>query len=508
MPATLMLVAVFLIAICGLVYELIAGTLASYLLGDSVTQFSLVIGMFLSAMGLGSYLSKFIREHLVAWFVGIEIAVGVLGGLAAVLGFAAFAYTESYTAVLCGSTVAIGVLVGLEIPLVLRLLEEVRGLRLTVANVFTADYLGALGASLLFPFLLLPYLGLVQAGLWMGLCNVLVGLVLFRALRSRITAGAGLLRGGAFASVLVLVTGLLFAKPMLGHFESRLYQDEIVLSRDTGLQRLTLTHWRGDVRLYLNGALQFSSVDEYRYHEALCHPAMSQAERRDRVLVLGGGDGLLCRQILKYPDVQRIDLCDLDPGVTSLAREHSMLREINGDSLRSSKVRIHNQDAMRFLDETETIYDLIFIDLPDPRDPALAKLYSSTFYRLASRRLARHGILTTQATSPFRSREAFWCIHNTLAATEYDGLGKRLKAKAYHCVVPTFGTWGFVMAARHTPRSDDLQLGVEGRFLDTAAMRAMFAFGKDMGPVETAINRLDDPVLSRLYLDGYHRYLN
>ncbi len=503
-----LVVSIFFLAICGLVYELIAGTLSSYLLGDSVTQFSLVIGLFLTAMGVGSFLSKYIHSHLLAWFVGMELAVGVIGGTTALIGFAIFSYTEFYEPVLLGLVGIVGVLVGLEIPLVIRILRELSELRVTLANVLSADYIGALAASILFPFGLLPYLGLARAGLVMGLANIAVaGLVLWRIgprekpVRRRLTVFAGL------ATVLVGGAAVMSGR-LVAHFENRIYQDEIVYAATTPYQRLVLTRWRDDVRLYLNGHLQFSSVDEYRYHEALVHPAMVAAEQRSSVLILGGGDGLAARQVLAYDDVKSVDIVDIDGQVTELFRTNPMLAKLNDGALSDPRVHVHNVDAMRFLQESDQFFDVILMDLPDPSAAELGKLYSQAFFGLAGRRLAAGGMLACQCTSPFRSREAFWCIVHTIGATSW-GLGnERFHVRPYHTLVPTFGTWGFALAGQSVPEPAELLIQLPTRYLTTDLLPGLFVFPPDMAEVDTPINRLNDAVLTRLYRMGYHKYLD
>ncbi len=146
-----LLTTVLLIAACGLIYELVAGALASYLLGDSVTQFSTVIGTYLFAMGIGSWLSRFIARGLATRFVLIEIMVGLVGGFSSALLFLAFAYTDGFRLLLYVLVLIVGILVGLEIPLLMRLLRDRFEFKDVVANVLTFDYLGALGASVLFP---------------------------------------------------------------------------------------------------------------------------------------------------------------------------------------------------------------------------------------------------------------------------------------------------------------------------------------------------------------------
>lgn len=501
--------AIFAAAACGIVYELVAGTLSSYLLGDSVTQFSLVIGLFLTAMGIGSFLSRFLERNLIAWFVLGQIAVGTIGGASALLGFAAFAYTELYQPILFSLVVIVGSLVGLEIPLIVRILRNLSTLRGTLANVLSADYLGALAASVLFPFALLPYLGLVSAGMMAGLVNVIVGGFVLWRFRDEIRRWTTGLSIGIVIASLALVTGMISSTRLVSIMESRLYQDEIIFAQDTPYQRIVITRWREDLRLYLNGHLQFAAVDEYRYHEALVLPAMEAAERRERVLILGGGDGLAARQVFKYDDVKHIDLVDLDPVVTQLFQTRPMLTRLNGDSLNDSRISIHNVDAFSFLQKTTELYDVILIDLPDPSVPGLGKLYSRTFYGLAGRHLAEGGVMTCQSTSPFRSRYAFWCIAHSAAAARWGPDNQmQLQVRPYHTLVPTFGTWGFILAGRRLPPIEALRIRAESKYLTTGLLPGLFVFPPDMSEVETPISDLNDPAVVELYHSGYHKYLD
>ncbi|PIE23019.1 MAG: spermidine synthase [Planctomycetota bacterium] len=492
--------AIFLLAICGLVYELIAGALSSYLLGDSITQFSLVIGLFLTAMGIGSWLSRFVRNHLIASLIEIEVLVGLIGGTVALAGYASFALSELYREVLIAQVLLVGALVGLEIPLVVRILRELESLRITLANVMAADYVGALAASLAFPFFLLPQLGLARAGLLIGMINVGVAGLLYLWFRPALRGRQLRLQLGILGSLLILATAFVFASPLVQGFENRMYQDEVIYQADTPLQRLVLTRWRADLRLYLDGHLQFSSIDEYRYHEMLVVPAMAAARRPARILILGGGDGLAAKLVLQHQSVTHVDLVDLDPVVTMLFSEREMLRQLNGDALRDPRVQVHNLDAMQFLEQGESRYDVILVDLPDPSRPALAKLYSRSFYGLCLRRLAMEGVLSTQATSPFRSRQAFWCIAHTMRAAGFE-------VHPCQTYVPSFGTWGFVMAARGPIAIDRLRPRIETRHLDHSSLQAAFVLPKDVAEVETPISSLDDPAVTQLYLRGYHQYL-
>ncbi|MEM1182713.1 MAG: polyamine aminopropyltransferase [Acidobacteriota bacterium] len=492
---------VFIVASCGLVYELVAGAVSSYLLGDAVTQFSLVIGVFLCAMGVGSFLAQYIRQNLLRTFVELEIWLGLLGGLSSLLMFAVSAYAgELFAPFFYSLCSVLGILVGIEIPLLVRILDRGEGVRQALSRVLALDYIGALGGALLFPFVALPFLGLSRASVVFGVLNLAVaaaGLTLLRPPRIGMVTRHGL-------ATAALVAAFFGSSAWIGFLEDRLYQDEVVFAKDTPYQRIVLSKWRQDVRLYLNGHLQFSAVDEARYHEALIVPAMEITGARE-ILILGGGDGLAIRDLLRYPQVERITLVDIDPAVTELARSHPALRELNGGALESPKVEVIHRDAMGFLEEATDAYDAIFVDLPDPSTPTLSKLYSRPFYALAARRLRPEGVLVTQATSPYFARQAFWCIAATMeAAVDLEEL--RLTTYPYRVHVPSFGEWGFILGTRREVEVEALDVSIETQFLDPPTLRSLFVFGKDLQPVEVEINRLDDPILHRYYEAGWARF--
>ncbi|MCB9555579.1 MAG: polyamine aminopropyltransferase [Deltaproteobacteria bacterium] len=505
--ATLLLISVFVIATCGLVYELVTGALASYLLGSAVTQFSLVIGLFLSAMGLGSFLSRYVTRRLLSTFLFVELLVGIVGGSAALLLFLCFATIGLFMPVLVLVSLTVGTLVGLEIPLLVRIMRTRLDLSAALSSVLGVDYLGALAAALLFPLLMLPHLGLVRTGFFFGLLNVVVaviGLYVFRELLSRRIAL--LLRWTALAVAALLLTGLFTAGKTTALLEDSLYDDDVVYAKTTKFQRLVITRWRNDLRLFIDGNIQFSSIDEFRYHEALVHPPLSALNAPRDILLLGGGDGLAAREVLKYASVRHIDLVDLDPEMTRLFSTLEPLVALNKGSLRDRRVQVTNADAQAFLERTDRSYDAILIDLPDPNNESLARLYTRSFYRLVSRRLRQHGVLVTQATSPFYATDAFWCIANTLGATRPARPATKLHVAPYHADVPSFGDWGFVIASFRPIDTDSLKVRVPTRYLNDRLLRALFAFPKDIGPRDTAVNRLDEPALLRLYARGYQRY--
>ncbi len=486
----LLFITVLLIAACGLIYELIAGTLASYLLGDSVLQFSTIIGCYLFAMGIGSAFSRYLERGLAYRFIWIELLLGVIGGFSSALLFVAFAYTQGFQLLMYALVIVIGVLVGLEIPLLMRIVRDRYHFRDVVAHVLTFDYLGALGASLLFPVLLVPRLGLVRSAMLFGLLNAAValwGTFLFANQLQRV-------RWLRVVSVVILCglsIGMAEAKHITAAAEDNIYADEIIFARDTKYQHIVLTRFKDDIRLFLNSHLQFSSRDEYRYHEALIHPGLSSIPAPRSVLVLGGGDGLAVREILKYPQVERVTLVDLDPEMTRLFSTNPMLTALNQKSFLSPKVRIINADAFPWIDSNGDSFDFIVIDFPDPTSYSLGKLYTTAFYRAVARHLSAQGLMVVQSTSPMFARDSYWCIAETIKQAG-------LRTYPYHVYVPSFGEWGFVIAgSREYELPGSLPAGL--RFVSLADLSTLFQFPPDMAPLSMPPNRLNDQVLVRLY---------
>jgi len=496
--AKLLLLTTMLIAVCGLVYELLAGTLASYLLGDSVTQFSTVIGVYLSAMGLGSWLSGKVEAQVARRFVEVELAVAVVGGSAAPVLYFAFAKLTFFRLVLYFFVAAVGTLVGLEIPLLLRVLKDQFAFKDLIARVLTVDYMGALVASLLFPMFLVPRLGIVRTGLAFGLLNAAVALWSTHLLRHAIPRRRDLQIKAAVV-LLLLGAGVVQAHKLTSLAEEGMYADEVIFAKSSPYQRIVVTRGRASFQLFLNGNLQFSSADEHRYHEALVHPVMTLAPHAKRVLVLGGGDGLAVRELLKYPGIQDIELVDLDPEVIHLAKTFPLLRKQNRDSFYSSRVHVTNADAYLWLSGAHGTFDAAIVDFPDPNNFALGKLYTTHFYGLLKRVLNPNAPVVVQSTSPMMARQSFWCVNHTMQAAGFF-------VRAYHVAVPSFGEWGF-MLARAEPFAIPSHLpGIELHYLNDAALAAMFVFPADMTDVPAKANRLDNQILVQYYSDEWKRW--
>ena len=490
---------VLIVATCGLIYELLAGTLASYVLGDSVTQFSLIIGIYLFAMGVGSWLSRFIDKGLARRFVDIELAVAVLGGFSAPLLFLTFSRVGYFYAVLYFLVFAIGVFVGLEIPLLLRILKDEIEFKELVSRVLAFDYIGALVASILFPILFVPKLGLIRTSLIFGMLNAGVALWGTWLLRPLIKGQVVGLRVKAVLVMALLVIALVKANKITSLAEDEMFADEIVYTKDTPYQRIVITRGRAGFQLFLNGNLQFSSTDEYRYHEALVHPAMIVSNSPRRVLVLGGGDGLALREILKYPSVEHITLVDLDPEMTKLSNRFPLLAKLNQQSFSDPRVQVINEDAFIWVEQTnEPLYDAAIVDFPDPNTFALGKLYTTRFYKLLRTRLTANAAVSVQSTSPMFARNSYWCIVRTLEAAGF-------VVRPYYTAVPSFGLWGFALA-RSTPFDVPRNPMAGLKFLDDQSLAAMFTFSKDIEPVPVEINRLDNQVLVRYYEGEWKRF--
>jgi spermidine synthase len=500
MRPPLLLLTALIIAICGLVYELLAGALASYLLGDSITMFSTVIGVYLSAMGLGSYLSGKLERNVARTFVEVELAVAVVGGSSAPMLFLAFAHLTFFKVVLYGLVAAVGTLVGLEIPLLLRVLKDHYDFKDLIARVLTVDYLGALVASLLFPIFLVPRLGMVRTGLSFGLLNALVAIWSTHLLRSALSGASMLsLRARGVVIAALLLAGVIGADRLTSLAEEGMYADEVIFARSTPYQRIVITQGRASFQLFLNGNLQFSSADEHRYHEALVHPAMSLAPSAHRVLVLGGGDGLATRELLKYSNISEIDLVDLDPEMTRIAQELPLLRKQNQDSFHSPRVHIEHEDAYLWLQRDHGKFDAAIVDFPDPNNFALGKLYTTRFYRMLKAALNPDAPVVVQSTSPLMARISFWCVAQTMEAAGFF-------TRAYHVAVPSFGEWGFMLAEQHPYEVPTHLAQVPLHYLNDAVLPTMFVFSEDMSRVPVEVNRLDNQILVQYYDQEWKRW--
>jgi spermidine synthase len=499
---------VVIIAVCGLVYELLAATVSSYLLGDSVTQFSLVIGVYLTSMGLGAWISRYINMRVARGFCEVQLLIALIGGTSAPVLFFVFGMTGKVAVVLYLEVMVIGALVGLELPLLMRLLEKDLQFKDLISRVLALDYVGALFASLLFPLVFVPMLGLVRTALLMGFVNAVVGLWATSLLRFELrpSARASLRVRGVILAV-ALAVGVIKAEALTEMAEERVFRDPIVYAESTPYQRIVVTSAHESFQVYLNGQLQLDASDEYRYHEALVHPAVAALGRPlRRALVLGGGDGLALRELFRYPQIEAVTLVDLDPGMTSLSRRFEPLAALNRRSYEDGRLTVVNEDAFLWVDGEakdgrEAAWDLVVVDFPDPNNYGLGKLYTRHFYQRLRALVAPGGRVVVQSTSPLAVNRSYWTIIATLEAAGF-------VVHPMQVTVPSFGVWGFGLAGVGdfaAPR----ELGApeaggrfvpEGlRFVDSEVMRGMFVLPRDMARVEVEVNRLDNQILVRRY---------
>lgn len=519
--STLLLLSLLMLSACAILYELLISTVSTYLLGSSVLHFSLTIGLFLSFLGVGSWLSKYLNDPLLPKFILIELLLGLLGGFSALILYLGNAYFDGYYGLLFATTALIGTLAGMEIPLLTRLLEQTDSLRSLIAHVLTFDYLGALIASLLFPLLLLPIFGTMRTAFIVGLINWSIAIFNLLFFKNELKGALNLKILSIFTGV-ALIVGFFSSFELMRFTDALAYQDKIILSKQTPYQRLVLTQWNDDVRLFLNGNLQFSSIDEYRYHEALVFIPLLVAAKNDmNILILGGGDGLALRDIWKIDtffqkntakkSIGHVDLVDLDQEMVDLARTNPLFKKLNLGALENSKVRCHYEDAFMFVKKNSKRYDLVIVDLPDPSDPALGKLYSQEFYTLLKQSVAADGVIITQSTSPYFARAPFWCIHHTLKAVFP-------RVVPYHVNVPSFGDWGFNLAFAKASEHSQLtsiqkrlgenisNSGLATRFFNAQNIGGCFSFDQDTDEIPTPVSTLENMALVGLYEKSYWQF--
>ncbi|MEU8887024.1 spermidine synthase [Streptomyces sp. NPDC048442] len=495
----LVLGVVFICAACGLVYELELVALASYLIGDSVTQASVVLSTMVFAMGVGSLLAKRLRCRAAVGFGLLEAGLAVVGGSSALVLYASFAWFGGARYVLVGFSLAIGLLIGAEIPLLMTMIQRIGRQKRAVAgsvagavggsvagavgagavvaaaddeddtsgdvaDLFAADYVGALVGGLAFPFFLLPMLGQLTGALVTGAVNTAAGgtLVLWLFRRDLTRRSRWLLIVVNLAVLASLATATVLVDDFERAARRAVYGDRVRVAVQTGVQEVVITgSQNGPPDLFLDGRLRVSGRDEYRYHEALVHPAMRGP--RARVLILGGGDGLAAREVLRYPDVTSVTLVDLDPGLVRLARTDPALVALNGGAHRDPRLHVVYADAFRWLRSVPlgtAPYDVVVSDLPDPGITASTKLYSQEFYGLAADVLAPGGRIAVHA-GPIGARPlVYWTVEATLRAAglhtrpyratgRLSGFSAGPDRSSGNSRAPR--DWGLVLAARTRP---------------------------------------------------------
>ncbi|MBZ5752844.1 polyamine aminopropyltransferase [Metabacillus rhizolycopersici] len=500
-----------IVSVCGIIFEVLFGAAGSYLLGDGVKQYTLTISLFLTGMGIGASISEKVTKNLILSFVWIEYLIGIIAGFSTFLlfGVSAFLSSGMDAFFLYFITILVGALTGVELPILIRKANEIGvTVQKSTARVLFSDYAGGLIGGLLFVYLLRPEFGLVKSAFLVAIINVVVALWVLLYFRREIKAFKLHFSVG-IAIFLLLFSGVLFGEETAFSFEQKLYRDPIIYTERTDYQQIILTKEQGDLRLFLDGQLQFSSSDEYRYHETLVHPAMATADRKEKILILGGGDGLALRELQKYDEVKSMTLVDLDPKVIELGKTHRDVVNLNEHAFEDDRVEVINEDAFQFLkNKQNTFYDVILVDLPDPNNESLNKLYTLEFYQLVRNHLAPGGSIMIQATSPTFATDVYWSINQTVEAAN-------LQTANLHVDIPSFGDWGFVLAKREAFKLDKAEFTVETKFLTTDVLKGLTSFGKDIDkeiidekgkivPLET--NTLTRPTIIEKYEKAWRSY--
>lgn len=498
--------ALFATGLSGIVAEYILSTLATNFLGDSVVQWSLILSVMLFSMGLGSSLSKYIEGNLLLKFIMLELGLSFLVSFSSLIAYTASSYTIYVGLIIYSLSIAIGFFIGLEIPLVIRLNNTFQSLKLNIASVMQADYFGSLVGGLFFVFVGLPYFGLTFTPFILGFVNFLVAMILYFITKKELDKKSkNKIKIASFFSLIILILGISFAKPIVLFGEQKKYSDKIIFEQQTTYQKIVITEWKNHHWLYINGNLQLSTLDEDKYHEVLVHPLMQLSKYPQNILVFGGGDGCAVRELLKYPEVERITLVDLDPVMTQIGKELPVLTSLNENALSDEKVTVINQDGYYFLDKTHDFFDVIIIDLPDPKSADLGRLYSYEFYKLCNKHLRDNGLLITQAGSPYYNTKAYNCIDLTMQEAGFGTV-------KLHNQILTLGEWGWVLGAKKMT-SDQIKNEVKKlefnevktKWINNEAMQMITSFGKNIyfkDSTTVEINRIHNPVLYKYYLDG------
>lgn len=504
----LLKICLFVAGFSGIVAEYILSTLASYFLGDSILQWTLVLSFMLFSMGLGSSLTKRMDKGLLEKFIFLEFGLSILVTFSAMAVYMVSSQTTYNGMLIYGLSILIGMLIGMEIPLVTRLNEHYEELRVNIASVMESDYYGSLVGGLFFAFLGLPILGLTYTPFVLGFLNSLVAIILFWRFRDLIPrVPRRILFVCAIAVVGLWGVGLIFAKPIIRFAEQIRYKDQVIYEHQSRYQKIVITQWKNDYWLFINGSQQLSTLDEAMYHEPLVHPIMSLHPYPQDVLILGGGDGCAVRDMLQYPHLQSITLVDLDPAMTDLGKNHPVLKTVNKKSLHNDKVKIYNEDAYLFLEKTAKRYDVIIIDLPDPKSVELNRLYTQEFYTLCHKVLRPEGLVITQSGSPYYATKAFTCIGKTMREAGFS-------VAQMHNQILTLGEWGWTLGSKKLPKSELLARlrslrfeKIKTKWINAEAMHLITSFGKsefflNQGIDRVEVNTIHNPVLYRYYLKG------
>ena len=548
-PTILLAASMFFTGASGFVIQNILSVTASSILGNTFVQFGVTTSLMLGAMGVGGTLQKYITNNLLEKFVLIEMFLVLLTAFAPIgLYFSYVIMPEHFTLIQYSWIIFVGLLIGFEIPLISRINEKYQPeLGENMASIFTMDYIGSMVGGLVWTFFFLGKMEISTSAMLTALLNMFVALgtyLYFLSLNKQKP------KKMITIFILLCITAVTLSHDQASKWtvdlQQRLYDDKIVLNQTTKYQNLVLTHNEkvDDYRLFINGNLQFSSLDEKIYHENLVHPIMTLKNNHKNVLVLGGGDGMAVREILKYEGVENITLVDLDKGMIDLFTQDPVLSGLNDHSFKNAKVRtgigkvtqeelvdkvyieesqydtqtnrfvekpngvadvnVFTIDAYGFVkDYTDMVYDVVIIDFPDPSIIELNKLYSTEFFIHLRSVIASDAMIVIQSTSPYHAKEAFLCIGRTM-----EGVG--FKTIPYHDNVPTFGDWGWYLAWQNEIPKEAVYTQIRAiesfkvdklSYLTPETLKANLSFGKGILETKnTDVNTIMNPILLSYYV--------
>jgi spermidine synthase len=416
------------------------------------------------------------------------------------------AYIQGIAWVIYPFSIAIGLLIGMEIPLATRLNDRYEALKVNISAMMERDYYGSLLGGVFFAFVGLPYLGLTYTPFVLGAVNFVVAIWLYIKLKGLVVIRfRPFFNATIFLVGALLIVGVVFAEPIVFWGEQKRYNDKVLFSKQTKYQKITITQWKEDYWLFLNASKQLCTFDEWLYHEPLVHPVMNLHPAPREVLILGAGDGCAIREVLKYPQIQSITLVDIDPEMTNIGTNHPIFKELNEGAFQHKKVRVVNQDAFTYLENTKQLFDVIIADFPDPLSVEVNRLYSLEFYKLCHRQLRRYGTFITQAAGLHYTPVVYKAIDKTLQRAGF-------ATQPIHNHVYTFGEWTWVIGAKDLPQEQLKPLlqkmtfkNIPLRWLNQEGMSLITSFGRDLMPIDTAeiqVNTLQNPVLYKYYQDG------
>jgi spermidine synthase len=535
------------LAACGLIYEYLLSHYAGRVLGAVETAIYAMIGIMIVSMGLGAFAARWFKQPFTA-FAWLEAIIALIGMTAILLIAAIIALTHTLPQVLTNvfnlppgtvldgqilvslQTMAsftpyiagflLGFLIGMEIPLIARIRQQIYGAYLenNVGTIYGADYVGAgVGAAIWVMFML--SMDITKAAVLTALLNTLAGLIFLWRYFDKVQWRKTLLG----FHILLLALLLLLAnkgQSWMQQFTNVLYKDQVVYATQSNYQHIAVTerYVSPDLPpitdLYLNGRLQFSSADEHIYHSMLVYPAMAASRRHDNVLLIGGGDGLALRNVLKWQP-QQVTLIDLDATLVELFSEDNTLTDdaairinqrmtaLNQQAFSDTNVNVIIGDA--FVEVEPLIkkglkFDTIIIDLPDPSHPDLNKLYSDFFYAKVNQLLQGDGALVIQSTSPYHAKRAFQSIGKTVKAA---GFGH---VEQYRQNVPSFGEWGWTIATKTGQKASQRiqaiqRLPIADDWLSQQLMLSAFVFPANF---YRNINKIEVNYLGSAVLFRYH----